>query len=255
MKGSIAALAVSALVAALPAQAVDLGGLLGNDRLGTLGKNLLEGGNRQGALSGISNQDQIGALKEALSQGAGSAVSSLSRVNGFLGNDRVRIPLPGRLQQLDDLLGQVGLGKYGDDLRTSINRAAEAAVPEAKTLLIGAIRDMSVADAKGILTGRNDAATRYFRSKTETSIAAKFRPVVAKAMSRVQLSRTYDRFAAKGEKFGLVSAQDASLEEYITRKAMDGLFLMMADEEKAIRADPLKASGDLAKKVFSALGR
>ncbi len=248
----IAAIAVlSGLLLPQAAQAIDLGGLLDNPKLGNIENNLLGGG---GNLSGISNNDQITGLKEALTQGAQSAVSSLAKPNGYLGNPKVTIPLPGNLQKLDALLQQVGLGKYGEDLKTSINRAAEAAVPEAKNLLVGAVKSMTVSDAKGILTGGNDAATQYFKSRTSASIADRFRPIVARAMQKVRLAGTYDRFAAQGEKLGLVSAQDASLEEYITQKAMDGLFTMMAEEEKAIRANPLQATGKIARKVFSAIG-
>ena len=134
-----------------------------------------------------------------------------------------------------------------------MNRAAEAAVPEAKTLLVGAVKKMTVADAKSILTGGDDAATLYFRKNTETALAGKFKPIVGKAMQKVKLAETYDQFAGKGAKFGLVDKRDANLDDYITRKAMDGLFLMMAEQEKAIRANPLQATGDLAKKIFSAI--
>jgi hypothetical protein len=134
-----------------------------------------------------------------------------------------------------------------------MNRAAEAAVPEAKTLLTGAVKKMTVEDAKGILTGSDDAATQYFRKNTETALAGKFKPIINKAMLKVKVAEKYDQFAGKGVKFGLVDERDARLDDYITRKALDGLFLMMAEQEKAIRANPLQATGSLAKKVFSAI--
>ena len=204
-------------------------------------------------LSGFSNKDQIGSLKQALTQGAETAVSNLARENGYLGNDRVRIPLPESLQKTDRAMRRFGMGKYSDELITAMNRAAEAAVPEARTLLAGAINKMTVTDAKGILTGSDDAATRYFRSSTETALAGKFKPIVGRAMQKVKLAEKYDQFAGKGAKFGLVDERDAKLDDYITRKAMDGLFLMMAEQEKAIRANPLEATGNLARKVFSAI--
>ena len=204
-------------------------------------------------LSGFSNKDQIGSLKQALTQGAETAVSNLARENGYLGNDRVRIPLPESLQKTDRAMRRFGMGKYSDELITAMNRAAEAAVPEARTLLAGAINKMTVADAKGVLTGSDDAATRYFRSSTETALAGKFKPIVGRAMQKVKLAEKYDQFAGKGAKFGLVDERDAKLDDYITRKAMDGLFLMMAEQEKAIRANPLEATGNLARKVFSAI--
>ena len=205
------------------------------------------------ALAKFSNKDQVGSLKEALTQGAEMAVASLSKENGFLGNDKVRIPLPDSLQKADSLLRQFGMGSYSDDLITSMNRAAEAAVPEAKSLLVGAVKKMTVEDAKGILTGGNEAATQYFRKNTEAALSSKFRPIVNKSMQKVKVAEKYDQFAGKGAKFGLIDQRDAKLDDYITRKAMDGLFLMIAEQERAIRANPLQATGSLAQKVFSAI--
>ncbi len=207
----------------------------------------------ESGLSSFSNQDQVTSLKQALTQGAETAVKDLAKENGYLGNDKVRIPLPESLQKVDGMLRKFGMGKYADELVTSMNRAAEAAVPEAKTLLVGAVKKMTVEDAKGILTGNDDAATQYFRKNTETALAGKFKPIVNKAMQKVKVAEKYDQFAGKGAKFGLVDERDARLDDYITRKAMDGLFLMMAEQEKAIRANPLQATGSLAKKVFSAI--
>ncbi|MFZ2161723.1 MAG: DUF4197 domain-containing protein [Sideroxyarcus sp.] len=204
-------------------------------------------------LAQFTAQEQADSLKQALTQGAETAVRNLAKENGFLGNDKVRIPLPENLQKADRTLRRFGLGKYSDELITSMNRAAEAAVPEAKTLLVSAVKSMTVTDAKDILLGNDDAATQYFRRNTETPLGEKFKPIVNKSMQKVRLAQTYDRFAGKGVKLGLVKQQDANLDDYITRKAMDGLFLMMAEQEKEIRAHPLQAVGDLAKKVFSVL--
>jgi hypothetical protein len=204
-------------------------------------------------LSSVSKQDQIASLKQALTQGAETAVKNLAKENGYLGNDKVRIPLPDSLQRAEQLMRQFGMGSYADDLIASMNHAAEAAVPEAKTLLVGAVKKMTVADAKAILTGPDDAATQYFRKTTETALSSKFKPIVAKAMQKVQLAQYYDRFAGKGAQFGLLDEHDAKLDDYITRRALDGLFLMMAEQEKAIRANPLEATGNLAKKVFTIL--
>lgn len=240
------------VLVAASAQAFDLGGL--KEQLG----NAVQGTTTQPAansagLSGISNADQVGSLKQALIQGAQTAVSNLAKENGYFGNDKVRIPLPDSLKQVDSLMRTVGMGKYADELTLSMNRAAEAAVPEAKALLIGAVKNMTVQDAKGILTGGNDAATQYFRKNTEAQLAGKFKPIVDKSMQKVKLAEKYDQFAGKGVQFGLVDQKDAKLDDYITRKALDGLFLMMAEQEKAIRANPLEATGALAKKVFSAI--
>ena len=204
-------------------------------------------------LSSFSNKDQVGSLKQALTQGAETAVKNLAKENGYLGNDKVRIPLPENLQKVDGMLRKFGMGKYADELVTSMNRAAEAAVPEARNLLTGAVREMSVEDAKSILTGGDDAATQYFRKSTGTALTGKFKPIISDAMQKVRLAEKYDQFAGKGARFGLVNERDAKLDDYITRKALEGLFLMMAEQEKAIRANPLEATGSLARKVFSAI--
>lgn len=204
-------------------------------------------------LDRFSTQDQITSLKQALSQGAENAVRELARQNGYLGNDKVRIPLPENLQKTDRALRKIGLGKYPDNLITAMNRAAEAAVPEARALLLGAVKKLTVTDAKDILLGPDNAATQYFRRSTEAALAQKFKPVVARSMQQVSLARAYDRFAGKGVRLGLVAERDAHLDDYITRLALDGLFLMMAEQEKKIRDNPLQATGELAKKIFSAL--
>lgn len=246
---------------AASAQAFDLGGLIDKEQLGNFGKAVpaqpatpaTANPSAASALSGFSNKDQVGSLKQALTQGAETAVANLSRENGYLGNDKVRIPLPDGLKKADSLLRTVGMGKYANDLTTSMNRAAEAAVPEARALLIGAVKNMTVEDAKGILMGGDDAATQYFRNNTETALTGKFKPIVNKSMQKVKLAEKYDQFAGKGAQLGLVDQRDVRLDDYITRKAMDGLFLMMAEQEKAIRANPMQAAGSLAKKVFSAI--
>ncbi len=256
------ALCAFAALAIAPSHALDLGGLINNDALDKLENKLPQNAApaadqpvaaSSADLSRFSNKDQVGGLKEALTQGAETSVASLAKENSFLGNDKVRIPLPENLQKVDGLLRQFGMGSYSDELITSMNRAAEAAVPEAKNLLVGAVKKMTVADVKGILTGGDDAATQYFRKNTEEALTGKFKPIVSKSMEKVNLAEKYDQFAGKGAKFGLVDQRDAKLDDYITRKAMDGLFTMMAEQEKAIRANPLQATGTLAQKVFSAL--
>ena len=204
-------------------------------------------------LANISHQDQVGGLKQALGQGIETAVTSLSQTDGYLGNPKVRIPLPENLQKLDNGLRQIGMGKYADDLNVSMNRAAEAAAPEARTLLVNAVKGMSVTDAKNVLMGGDNAATEYFRKNTESALSGKFKPIVVNAMQQVQLAQKYDQFAGKGEQLGLVDAKNANLENYVTQKALDGLFVMMAEQEKAIRANPMAAASSLAQKVFSAV--
>lgn len=206
-------------------------------------------------LSDLSNKDAIAGLKEALTKGAGNAVGKLGRTDGFLGNPQVKIPLPDTLQKVDSLLRRFGQGKSADELVVAMNRAAEAAVPEAQALLVNAVKSMSVQDAKGILGGGNTAATDYFRGKTAQPLAAKFLPIVQQATARVQLAQKYNQFAGKAGRFGLVDANQANIEQYVTQKTLDGLFLMMAEEEKAIRADPVGQGSKLLTRVFGAIAR
>jgi hypothetical protein len=207
------------------------------------------------SLDQLTNKDTAGGLKEALTQGASRAVDVLGKNDGFLGNPKVRIPLPGKLEKAADTLRSFGMGKQVDELEASMNHAAEAAVPEAKKLLVESIKKMSIDDAKGILTGGDDAATEYFRRTTSAPLGERFKPIVQKAMAKVKLTEKYDKFAGKAAKFGLIDAEDAHLDHYVTEKALDGLYLMIAEEEKAIRTDPVGAVGSLAKKVFGALGQ
>jgi hypothetical protein len=207
------------------------------------------------SIADLSRADAAGGLKEALTQGAVRAVGTLGRADGFLGDPRVRIPLPDGLRRVERMMRTIGMGHQADALITSMNRAAEAAVPEAKGLLVDAIRQMSVADAKAILTGGDDAATRYFRDRTSGELARRFLPVVRRETGRLQLAQQYDRLAAQGAQLGLVKPQDATIDQYVTRKALDGLFALIADEERAIREDPAAAAGGLARRAFGALGR
>lgn len=216
---------------------------------------LLSGAAHALSLDQLSAKDTTGGLKEALTQGAGKAVDMLGRTDGFLGNPKVRIPLPEQLEKAAELMRSLGMGKQVDELETTMNRAAEAAVPEAKKLLVDSIRKMSVQDAKGILTGGDDAATQYFRRTTAAPLGDKFKPIVQKAMAKVKLTQKYDKFAGKAAKLGLIDEESAHLDQYVTAKALDGLYLMIAEEEKAIRANPVDAVGKLAQKVFGALGQ
>ncbi len=205
------------------------------------------------SFSDLSEKDAVAGLKAALNKGTDSAVGKLGKTDGFLGNPRVRIPLPDSMQKADRVLSRFGMGKYTQDLEVRMNRAAELAVPEARTLLVQAIKDMSVKDAKNILTGGDTAATDYFRAKTSQPLAAKFLPIVQQATAKVQLAQKYDEFAGKAAGMGLLDAKQANLEQYVTQKALDGLFLMMADEEKAIRADPVGQTSKIISKVFGSL--
>jgi hypothetical protein len=205
------------------------------------------------SLDQLSDKEAVAGLKEALGKGAGQAVNKLGKLNGFLGNERVKIPLPESLNKADHTLRRFGMGKYADELVVTMNRAAEQAVPEARTLLIDAVKTMSIDDAKQILSGGDTSATDYFRRKTSAPLTAKFRPIVVKATSRLQLAQSYNRFAGKASRLGLIDKEQANIDDYVTQKALDGLFLMIADEEKAIRANPVKQGSKLLRDVFGAL--
>ena len=205
------------------------------------------------ATSNLSDQDVTRGLKDALAEGAAKAVSSLGRTDGFLLNDKVRIPLPESLQNVESVMKALGQGKRVEAFKTSLNRAAEAAVPEAKTLLIDAIKNMSVADAKAVLTGGDDAATKYFRQATEAKLHDRFLPIVGKTIQSYKLTEQYDRIAGSASQVGLIGKEQANMSEYVTGKALDGLFLMIAEEEKAIRRDPLGRSSEYVRKVFGSL--
>jgi uncharacterized protein DUF4197 len=206
-----------------------------------------------GALDDISNRDAINGLKQALTNGAQSAVAKLGKQDGFMSDPRVKIPLPSSMKRAEAVMHSIGAGKQVDDLVLRMNRAAEAAVPKAKPLLVDAAKKMTVQDAKGILTGGPDSATQYFKRTTSEPLAKQFKPIVVKAMEKVKLAEKYDEIAASGAKFGLVKDEDANLEDYITRKTLDGLFVGIADEEKKIRENPTAAASAIVKKVFGAL--
>lgn len=206
-----------------------------------------------GDLSGISNTEASTGLKTALEKGALAAVSLLGKPDGFLGNPKVRIPLPGYLEDASKLMKTLGQGKRIDELMTSINRAAEAAVPMGRDLLVGAVKSMNVNDAKNILTGGDTSVTKFFVDKTRAPLGVKFLPVVTQATEKVGLARQYNEFAGKAASFGLVKKEDANIQQYVTGKALDGLFLMIGEEEKKIRQDPVGTGSAILQKVFGAL--
>ncbi len=207
------------------------------------------------SLGDLSNTEASGGLKEALIQGAGKAVSQLSAVDGFFGNKEVKIPLPDTMKKAEKVMRMFGMSKQADELVLKMNRAAEAAVPEAKALLVDSVKKMSVTDAKTILTGGDDAATQYFKKTTSGPMAEKFLPIVKKATENVQLAQQYNKFAEMGNKFGVVKKDQVNLEQYVTQKTLDGVYLMMAKEEAAIRKDPVGQTSSLLKKVFGAINK
>lgn len=204
-------------------------------------------------LGEISDQEATGGLKAALVQGASAAVGKLGVADGFFKNPKVKIPLPDTLKKAEKAMRMFGMGKQADELVLSMNRAAEAAVPEAKVLLVDAVRKMSVQDVKNVLTGGDDAATRHFKKTTSGPLAEKFLPVVKRATEKVKLAQQYNAYAGTALKYGLVKKEQANIEQYVTQKTLDGLYLMMAEEERAIRKDPVGQASSLVRKVFGAL--
>ena len=204
------------------------------------------------SLSQLSNADAASGVKAALARGAEVAVDLLGRTDGFLGNPQVRIGLPGQLEDAAKLMRRFGQGQRIDELVTTINRAAETAVPMGKDLLVGAVQSMSVQDAKNILTGGDTAVTQFFASKTRAPLGERFLPVVTQATDKVGLAQQYNAFAGKAAGFGLLKPEDANLQQYVTGKTLDGLYFMIGEEERKIRKDPVGTGSALLQKVFGA---
>ena len=207
------------------------------------------------SLPGVSNTEAATGLKQALSDGSAAAVAQLGVENGFFANPKVKIPLPPALQRIESALRFAGMRKQADDLVLSMNRAAEAAVPEAKALLVDSVKRMSIQDASGILTGGDTAATDYFRRTTQSQLAKRFLPIVKKATDRVGLAEQYNSLAGQGVAFGLIKQDQATIEGYVTQKALDGLYLMIAEQEKSFRQNPMGATSDIVKRVFGSARR
>ncbi len=202
------------------------------------------------AADGLSNADAASGIRAALERGASAAVELLGKPDGFLGNPKVRIELPGFLKDAAKVLKFTGQQKRIDDLVTAMNRAAEAAVPEAKALLVSAVKSMSVSDARGIVAGGQDSVTKFFASKTRAPLGERFLPIVKKETAKVDLAERFNAVAGKAAGMGLVKGDDANIERYVTGKALDGLYVMIGEEEKKIRADPVGTGSAILAKVF-----
>ncbi|MFZ6842895.1 DUF4197 domain-containing protein [Undibacterium sp. RuTC16W] len=205
------------------------------------------------SLDDLSNQDASAGLKAALDKGSVAAVAKLGVENGFLNNDKVKIQLPSVLEKARPILKMSGRGQQLDELVVSMNRAAEQAVPMAKPLLVNAVKSMTVTDAKNILTGGDTSVTDFFKQKTSAPLSSKFLPLVKGVTDKAGLSAKYNSVMGQAQKFGVVSEQEATVEGYVTQRALDGLYLMIAEEEKAIRQDPIGAGSKIIGKVFGLL--
>ena len=208
-------------------------------------------GNAQAAA--FSETDAASGVRTLLERGAVSAIRLLGKSDGFFGNPLVRIPLPGYLNDAAKLLKAVGQQKRLDALVLAMNRAAEAAMPEAKSLLVGAVKAMSVEDARDIITGGDNSVTTFFSGKTREPLGLTFLPIVTKATEKVSLADKYNSIAGRAASLGFVKKEDANIQEYVTGRALDGLFLMIGEEERKIRKDPIATGSAILKKVFGSL--
>jgi hypothetical protein len=204
-------------------------------------------------LDRISQREALAGLKAALEQGSNAAIAALGRTDGFLGNAQVRIPLPEALARTEKLARRLGFANEADDLVLAMNRAAEAAVPQARKLLLDAVKKMSAEDAKGILSGGETAGTQYFRRTAHAELRQRFLPIVQSATAKAGVAHKYRQFAKPAAAFGLLKTEHADLDEYVTGKALDGLYFMLGEEEKKIRGDPLGSTRAVIRKVFGAL--
>lgn len=205
------------------------------------------------AQAGVGETDAATGVRALLERGAVAAVGLLGRTDGFLGNPKVRIPLPGILDDASRLLKATGQQKKVDELVVAMNRAAEAAVPQARDLLVNAVKSMSVEDARKLVTGGDDSVTRFFSAKTRKPLSSKFLPIVTRETEKVALAEKYNAVAGKVSGFGLIKREDANIQQYVTGKALDGLYEMIGEEERKIRADPVGTGSEILKKVFGSL--
>lgn len=202
--------------------------------------------------AGFNESEAAQGVRSALERGANAAVDLLGRNDGFLGNPKVRIPLPGILEDAAKLLKATGGQKKVDELITAMNRAAEAAVPQARTLLVQAAKSMSVDDAVKIVRGGDTSVTEFFARKTRAPLGEQFLPIVTRATEKVSLAEKFNAVAGRAAKLGLLKGDDANIQRYVTGKTLDGLYLVIGEEERKIRKDPLGTGSAILKKVFGA---
>ncbi len=220
------------------------------------------------SLGGLSQDQMVGGLKDALGNGLQHAIATLGHDDGFLTNLDVKIPLPEKLQSAQKTLNALGQGKLADEFVATMNHAAEQAVPAAATVFGDAVKQMSIDDAKTILNGPNDAATQYFRRTTQTDLYARFLPIVQQATAQAGVTASYKNMMAKvsgggtlGGAFGgalagkYLGSDALDVDAYVTRKSLDGLFKMVAEQELQIRQNPVARTTDLLKQVFNAVGK
>ncbi len=200
----------------------------------------------------LTTEEVAKGLKEALIKGISNGSQEASKVNGFLGNPKIKIPFPPDVQRVEDKLRSIGLDKQVDQFVETLNRGAEEAAKEARPIFVSAIRAMTIQDAWNILKGEDDAATQYLQKTTSDQLRSKFKPVISNALDKTNATKYYGDIINTYNKIPLVDDVDPDLENYATQKALDGLFFLIANEEKKIREDPVARTTDLLKKVFKA---
>lgn len=213
--------------------------------------NVMKGiGSPAGKGSNVDNDTAIRGLKEALSIGTEKAVKNVSQTDGFFGNKMIKILMPEKIQKVANVLSKVGYQKEVDAFVLSMNRAAEKAAPKATSYFVGAIKEMSFEDARGILNGGDTAATEFFRKKTRDKLYEEFKPIISSSLSEVGATNAYKDMMARYDSIPFMDKQSLDLDHYVTNKSLDGLFYMVGQEEKKIRTDPAARVTDLLKTVF-----
>lgn len=208
---------------------------------------------QQGSLApaGLSQTDIVAGLKQALETGTRRTVKQVGQRNGYWRDDRIRIPLPEKWRKPARLLERAGFGSYADELQRRMNRAAETAAPLAKPIFLKAIRGMRIADVQRIWKGPEDAATRYFKAKTETDLIRAFTPLVHRELERSGAVRSWRKFSGRYSRLPLIGGYlKDDLDNYATRMAIEGMFVALADEEAKIRHDPAARTTELLRRVF-----
>ena len=223
----------------------------GKDKIDKVKTSVKESDTSKAVSSALSNDDIVAGLKQALTKGAGYAVDHLGKADGFLKNKAVKIPMPGKLNKVESILRKAGKEKYADEFVTTMNRAAESAVPLTLDIIKQGVADMSIADAKTILTGPDDAATQYLKKTGRDKLKSKILPIVKQATSKAGVTKVYKTMYGKlGFAGKYIDLEDYNVDNYVTNKTMKGLFLMIADEEKKIRDNPAARTTDILKNVF-----
>jgi len=221
-----------------------VGGMLGNVSGGKTSATSLP------AVAGLSNSDMIAGLKDALRVGSENVVGRLGKTDGFNADPKIHIPLPESMQTVKSALSAVGMGSMMDDLELRLNRAAEMATPKAKRIFGNAIKSMNFSDAKKILSGPDDAATQYFKAKMSAPLSGEMRPIVNKALSQAGAVQAYDSVMGKYQSLPFMPDVKANLTQHVVQLGLAGIFRYMAEEEAAIRKNPVKRTTSILKKVF-----